>query len=82
MCAEAMEGATHWLAPYGSLGLLSYRIQGLQPGDGTSHSGLDPPHQSLTKKTPFRLAAARSSGSVFSVETPFSLVAPACVKLT
>ena len=36
--AEAMEGAAY----IGLLSLLSYRTQGHQPRDGTTHSELDP----------------------------------------
>lgn len=35
--------AAYWLAPPGLLSLLSYRIQGLQTRDGTTHHGLGPP---------------------------------------
>ena len=38
--AEAMEGATYWLAPQGLLSLLSYRTQ---PRDSTTHNDLGPP---------------------------------------
>jgi hypothetical protein len=36
--AEAMEGC-YWLASLGLLSLLSYRTQGHQPRDGTTHKG-------------------------------------------
>ena len=40
---EAMEGSAHWLAPHGLLSLLSYRTQGYQPREDTTHNGPGPP---------------------------------------
>jgi hypothetical protein len=34
----------------------SYKTQDHQPRDGPTHNGLGPPHQSLIKKMPYRLA--------------------------
>lgn len=40
-----MEDAAHWLA-----GSAFVHTQDFLPSGGTIHSGLDPPHQSLTRK--------------------------------
>ena len=34
--------ATYWLASHGLLSLLSYRTEGYQTRDGTTHTGLSP----------------------------------------
>ena len=71
--------AAYCLAPHGLLSLLSYRTQDHQPRDGTTHSGLGLPHQSLIKKMP--LHTAHLYGGIFSLEAPSSLMTLACVKL-
>lgn len=40
--------------PQGLLSLLCYTTQDQMPRDYTTHSGLDPPDQSLIKKMPYR----------------------------
>jgi hypothetical protein len=75
--AEAMEGAAYWLASPGLLNLLSYRTQDYQPRDGTTHNGLSHLDHYLRK-----CLTAGSHGGISSREAPFSVVTPACVKLT
>jgi hypothetical protein len=65
------------LLPPGLLSLLSYRTQNYQPRDSTTHnmpSALD--HQ--LRKCP----TAGSHGGISPTEAPFSVITPACVKLT
>jgi hypothetical protein len=69
---------------HGFFSLLSYRIQNHQPKAGATHKGAGPtlPHQSFIKKMLYSLPAARSYGSVFSVEASFSQMTIAWIKLT
>ena len=75
--AEAMEGCSYWLAPPGLLSLLSYRMQDYQPRDGTTHKGTYPLDHELRK-----CLKVGSHGGISSPEVPFSVITPACVKLT
>ena len=67
--------AAYWFASPGLLSLVSYRTQNYQPRDGTTHNGLGPPP--LTEKMPYSWI----HGGI-SLEVPFSVITPACVKLT
>jgi hypothetical protein len=71
--------AAYWLASPGLLSFLSYRTQDYQLRDGTTHSGLSPPflNQQLRK-----CLTAGYHGGIYSREAPFSVITPACVKLT
>jgi hypothetical protein len=68
---------TYWLAFPGLLSLLSYRTQDSQPRDGTTHKGPFPFNHYLRK-----CLTAVSHGGISSNEAPFSVITPACVKLT
>jgi hypothetical protein len=75
--AEAMEGyyllaCFPWLVQ-----LLSYRTQDYQPRNGTTQNGPSHPDHKLRK----RLTAVSHEG-ITSREAPFSVITPACVKLT
>jgi hypothetical protein len=66
---------TYWLASPGLLSLGSYRTQNYQPRDGTTHNEPAPP-------PPDHVPCAGSHGGTSPAEAPFSVVTPACVKLT
>jgi hypothetical protein len=67
----------YWLASPGLFNLLSYRTQGYQPRDGTTHNGPSSIGHQLGK-----CPLAGSHGGISSTEAPFSVITPACVKLT
>jgi len=73
--AEAVEGDYFKLAPDGLLSLLSYRIQGLRYHH-LQQAG--PPHQSLVKNIPYRLAGIQI---ILIVKVSSSLLIFICVKL-
>jgi hypothetical protein len=62
------------------LSLLSYRTQDCQPRDGTIHNGLG----SLLLPWPLieKMPYSWMSGGISLREAPFSVITPACVKLT
>jgi hypothetical protein len=59
------------------LSLLSYRTQDYQPRDGITHNGPSPLDHWLRK-----CLTAGSHGGISLGEAPFSVITPACVKLT
>jgi hypothetical protein len=67
----------YWLASPGLLSLFSYRTQDYQPRDGTTHNGPSSLDQQLRK-----CLTAGSHGGTSPTEAPFSVLTPACVKLT
>ena len=69
--------AASWLASPGLLSLLSYRTQDYQPRDSTTHKGASPLDHKLRK-----CLTAGFHGGISSREAPFSVITPACVKLT
>jgi hypothetical protein len=74
-------GVAYWLASHGLRSLLFYTTQNHQLRDGPTHKGLGPPHQSLIKKMPYRLATAQSYGGIFSIEVSSSqMTIVACIK--
>ena len=75
--AEPWRDVLHWLASPGLLSLLSYRTQDYQARDGTTHKG---PY--LLDHQVRKCSTAGSHGGIFSPEAPFSLITPACAKLT
>ena len=70
---------TYWFAFPGLLSLLSYRTQDYQPRDGTTHNGLGHPTLDHYLR---KCLTAGSYGGISSREAPFSVITPACVKLT
>jgi hypothetical protein len=64
---------TYWNASPGLLSLLSYRTQDYQPRDSNTHNGPHPLRKWLI---------AGSHRGISSREAPFSVITPACVKLT
>jgi hypothetical protein len=75
--AEAMEGCSLLACSPGLLSLLSYRTQDYQPRDGSTHKGPFPLDHYLRK-----CPTAGSHGGTSPTESPFSVITPACVKLT
>ena len=70
---------TYWFASSGLLSLISYRTQDYQPRDGTTHKG--PTHPwSLIEKIPHSWISWH--GGTSPIEAPFSVITPACHKLT
>jgi hypothetical protein len=67
----------YWLASPGLLSLLSYRTQDYQPRDGPTYKGPFPLDYYLRK-----CPTAGSHGGISPTEAPFSMITPACVKLT
>jgi hypothetical protein len=67
----------YWLASPGLLSLLSYRTQDYQPRDGTTQNGRSPLEHYLRK-----CLTVGSNGGISSREALFSVITPACVKLT
>ena len=69
----------YWLSHHSLLSLLSYRIQGHLPRNGTTHIGQDPP-PSITNyensPQPYLM------GGICPIEAPSSLMTLACVELT
>ena len=70
---------TYWLASPGLLSLLSYRSHIYQPRDGITHNGLGPPPLITSWE---KCLTAGSHGGISSTEASFSVITPACVKLT
>jgi len=70
--------AAYWLASPGLLSLLSYRTQDHQPRDGTTHNGLGPPPLITNRANALQLGLMEA----FPQLRLFSLITPACVKLT
>jgi hypothetical protein len=67
----------YWLASPGMLNLFSYRTQDYKLRDGTTYNG--PSHLChQLKKCP----TAGPHGGTSPTEAPFSVITPACVKLT
>ena len=69
--------AAYWLASPGLLSLLSYTTQDYQPRDVPPTMGKALHLDNLLRKC----LIAESHGGIFSRETPFSVITPACVKL-
>ena len=59
-----------WFAPHALLSLLSYIIQDPLGGHTTSWWAWPLPHQSLTKKMPYRFVYRQSNKDIFSTEVP------------
>jgi hypothetical protein len=70
--------AAHWIASHGLLSLSSYRTQDYQARDGITHNGPSPPW-SLIEKMPYSWISWRHFLNGYA---PFSVITPACVKLT
>jgi hypothetical protein len=68
---------TYWLASHGLLSLLSHRTQDYQPRNGTTSNGTSPFNHQLRK-----CSTAGSHGGISPNEAHFSMITPACVKLT
>jgi hypothetical protein len=64
---------TYWLVSPGLLSLLSYRTKTTSPGIAPTIRGTPPPPSLLT---------AGSHGGISLTKAPFSVITPACVKLT
>jgi hypothetical protein len=64
---------SYWL-----VSLLSYRTQDYQPRDGTTHNGPSSPLDHQARKCP----TAGSHGGTNPNEAHFSMITPACVKMT
>jgi hypothetical protein len=77
MIQRLWRDVTYWLASPGLLSLLSYRIQDYQPKDDTRTMSPCMLDRQLRK-----CLTARSHGGISSMESPFSVITPACVKLT
>jgi hypothetical protein len=71
---------TYWLASPGLLSLLSYRTQDYQPRGGTTNNGLGRALPSLI--TNWENALQLHLRGISSTYAPFSVITPACVKLT
>jgi hypothetical protein len=74
---EAMKGCICWLPTSGLLSMLSYRTQDYQPRDGPTYKGPFPLYHYLRK-----CLTAGSHGGVSPTEATFSMITPACVKIT
>jgi len=55
---RAYSRAAYWLSNHGLLSLLSYRTNGQSAQGWHHHIGLSPPHQTLIKVIPCRLACS------------------------
>jgi hypothetical protein len=78
-------GSRRWCRGHGGmfltglLSLLSYRTQDHHPRDGTTHNS---PFPLVIKRNLRKCLTTGSPGGTSSPEAPFSVITPACVKLT